>query len=289
MLSFLKKISSFQIFLIIFFLGFLVYFPSLFNGFVADDHVYILENPHITNFNWSSFIYGSSYYSGDALSLGGIYYKPLFTFVVSALYQISGGTPFLFHLTQILLHITNSFLLFILFTKFFRKELSLFLSLIFLLHPGNVESVVYIADLQEPLFFLFGITALPKISKLKNFTWKNTALISSLLLLALLSKESGVLFLPATVALFLTKGKKYLWPTIYLTGGVFLFYLFLRFTVAQVSINHQAIAPIMEAAFYERLLTIPKIIYSYLKLFFFPKDLSWGQHWVARNPDLPNF
>lgn len=269
-------------------IGLLVYFVSLFNGFVADDNIYILGNPLITNFNLQTFLYGSSYYTGDVTKLAGIYYKPLFTLAVSLLFQLSHGTPFLFHLTQLLLHIVNSSLLFLFFSKFFRKKISFFLGLIFLLHPANVESVVYIANLQEPLFFFFGIIALFIISRLKTINWKSFLLISLFLLLSLLSKETGILFLLATVSYSIFFNKKKMMSFL-LAGSVFWFYIFLRFIVAHVAINKQVISPIMGASIGIRLLTLPKIIYSYLLLFFFPKNLSWGQHWLVKSIDFPNF
>lgn len=270
-------------------IGMLLYAASLFNGFVADDNIYILQNPQITNFNYTTFLFGSSYYSGDVTNLGGIYYKPIFTFAVSLLYKLSGGTPFLFHLVQLVLHIINASLVLLLFKRFFSLKLAFFLSTVFLVHPANTESVVYIANMQEPLYFIFGMSALLFVAYSKQYIKKNAAVIGVLLLFALLSKETGALFLPATVLFVFLHQRKRLLPTTFLVSGVFAFYLFLRFVIGQVSINHQAISPIMEASLDERLLTIPKIVYSYFLLFLFPKDLSWGHQWVVTTPTMHDF
>lgn len=270
-------------------IGVLIYGYSLLNGFVADDNVYILQNPHITNFNIKTFLLGSSYYSGDVTSLSGIYYKPLFTFVISLIYKLSNGTPFLFHLLQLILHIINSCLLLFLFNKFFGRKIALFLAILFLVHPANVESVVYIANFQEPLFFFFGMTALLVISYSKKITWKNMSVISVLLLLSLLSKESGILFLPSSIALFAFLHRKNMRASLIIVAATFAVYLFMRLVIARVLVNHQAIAPIMDASIYERILTMPKIIATNISLFFLPKDLSWGHHWVVKNPDVTNF
>jgi protein O-mannosyl-transferase len=277
-----------QVGLIIFLLGFCTYFFSIFNGFVADDNVYILANTQIRNFDWSTFLSGSSYYSGDATRLSGIYYKPLFTFVTSLLFVLSGGHAWLFHLVQILLHIINSFLLYIFFSRLLRKDLSLFLTLIFLVHSGNTESVVYIADLQDVMFFMFGILAVVLVQtgsiNIKKGLW-----VGFFLLLSLLAKESGLMFLPTIIVTVWISNRNHLRSTILTSTLVFVTYLFLRFGVAHVQINHQAISPIMKASFETRVLTMPKIVYSYLRLFFWPIKLSWGQQWIVNRIDFENF
>ncbi len=288
MISFLNKISTTKLYFLFLLTGFLLYGLSLFNGFVADDNIYILENSGIRNFNLPSFFLGSSYYTGDVTQLGGIYYKPLFTLIASILFQLSGGTPFLFHLIQIIFHTGNVLLLFLLFKHFFSKQISIVLSFLFLVHPGNTESVVYISNLQDVLYPFFGLLALNfSFSKIKISG--KYLLISLFLLISLLSKETGILFLPTLILLTYLKNKKELsWTTISAIS-VFLTYLFMRFGIARVTINKQAIAPIMSADFGTRLMTMPKIIFSYLILFFFPKDLSWGHHWVVNSPDFNNF
>ena len=158
--SFLSKLTNFQIFLTLLILGTISFFPTFFNSFVADDNTYILNNPLIKNFNLISFFTGSSYYVGDVVNLSGIYYKPVFTLITSLLFQFSFGQAFIFHVTQLILHIIISFLLFILFAKFFSKQISLVLSIVFLIHPGNVETVVYAANLQDLLFPFFGLIAI---------------------------------------------------------------------------------------------------------------------------------
>src|SRR6478672_10985935 len=120
-MDWLKTLSQKQIIAFLILFGFVLYLPALFNGFVADDNVYILANPQIRNFDLLSFFLGSSSYEGDVSHLTGVYYKPIFTLITSLLFVISQGTPFLFHLSQLSIHIINSVLLFLLFSHFFSK------------------------------------------------------------------------------------------------------------------------------------------------------------------------
>jgi len=286
--SFFYKLTNFQAFLTLLILGIITFLPTFSNGFVADDNIYILDNPIIKNFNVVSFFTGSSYYVGDTTNLSGIYYKPVFTLITSLLFQFSFGHAFLFHSIQLFLHILTTFLVFFLFSKFFSKSLSLALGILFLIHPGNVETVVYAANLQDVLFPLFGISAFV-LAFSNKISWKKGLVIALFLLLSLLSKESGMLFLPTILLLAFLKNRKNFAEIFTIVFSVFFSYLFLRIGVAHVYINHQKIAPIMEATFLERVLTIPKIVHSYLLLFLFPKNLWWGQHWVVKTITFSDF
>ena len=63
----------------------------------------------------------------------------------------------------------------------------------------------------------------------------------------------------------------------------------MRFFVAKVPLLNPGFVPIANATFTERLLTLPKIIFYYLKGFFFPAELSFSQHWVVTNANFQNF
>src|ERR1700722_16452791 len=141
--------------------GLIVYCNSLFNGFIMDDTWQIVNNSIIHSLtNIPLFFSGSTFDMGEAQMLAGNYYKPLMSLYFSILYTFFGATPFPYHLVQLILHILNSIFVFLLFKKFFTRPLSLFLSLIFLVHPINQEAAIYAADIQDILYFLFGIIAL---------------------------------------------------------------------------------------------------------------------------------
>ena len=283
----IEKATYLQVLIALFSLGLIVYFLSFLNGFVADDNVQILANPAIRNLNIYALFTGSSYFSGDLASTSGIYYKPIFTLVTSIFYNLFSGSPFGLHFVQFLLHVSNSFLVFVVFKKFFSKQLSLVLSFIFLVHPGNTESVVYISNLQDVLFPFFGLSSiLVSYSKLES--QKRYFLVFLLLLCSLLSKESGILFV-LILPFFLFALKKPIQASLYISGSVLFSYIILRFVIAQVGINHQVISPIMAASTLERLQTVPLVVYSFIKLFVFPLYLSWGQHWIVKEISFWNF
>ena len=123
---------------VLFGIGILVYFNSFFGQFVWDDLIYFVNNPEIHSFNLFKLF-------GENIFNKATYYRPIPATYFSLLLNIFGGQTFFYHLIQVVIHIINSILVFKLFSLFFNKKPSFFLSLIFLVHPMNVESVSYIA------------------------------------------------------------------------------------------------------------------------------------------------
>jgi len=153
---------------------FLVYIPCLKNGFVYwDDNVYILENVHIRSlssdlFQWAFF----DFYASN--------WHPL-TWISHAVdYAIWGLNPLGHHLSSLILHAANTFLLVLLVVALmdaYRERTpgsaqspvlsewnvlsaAAVTGLLFGLHPIHVESVVWAAerkDLLCALFFLLSI------------------------------------------------------------------------------------------------------------------------------------
>lgn len=255
--------------LIIFSIGFFLFLFSLGNKFVWDDEEQIVNNTLIHSIsNWPLF------FSGGTGSLLGIYYKPMMTLSFSLLYNIFGSHPFFFHLTSVFLHISSSVIVFLIFKKFFSDKRSLFLSLIFLVHPLYSEVVFYVANFQDVLYFFFGSLAL-----LFSIQSKNKFLVTILLLLSLLSKETGIIFV---LAVFYYK----YWVSSALSLSI---YAFMRLGVAKIGFDTHQISAIASLSLWQRLLNIPKMAFFYIQNLFVPINLVPNQHWVIANIDFFNF
>ncbi len=273
---------------VFFLIGFLIYGASLPNKFVWDDEEQILNNGLVHSIaNLPHFFQGSTFNTGGTGNLSGLYYKPLMTVFFALFYTIFGPNTFFFHLFQLIFHIINACFVFILFTKTFpqdKKEsriIAFFLSLVFLIHPVNVETVVYSSSLQDILYMFFGLFSLLNIKK--TFTF------SLFLLMSLLSKETGVIFVLISVVYVCFYQKEKLKSLI---GAVFITiiaYSILRFGVAHVFFNVHGLSPITRISFLQRLPTIPKIITFYLSTFLFPIYLSISQHWVVSSLTFNDF
>ncbi len=268
-------------------IGFLLYFQSLSNGFVLDDNIQLTENLAVHSLkNIPLLFLGGSF--GGSTTLQGIYYKPLMSTVFTLLYAFFGASPMPFHLFQLIVHIINSLLVYFLLRKFFKNNLSLLLSLIFLVHPINSETVLYISALQDQLFTLFGLSALLVATK-KVLGYKDYFLFAFLILLSLLSKEAGVLYLLISVVFRFIFYKKDFIKFFLLSILTFSPYLALRiFSVGLASPKSQAFF-IMRIGFWQRIENVPAIILYYLKTMVFPKDLAVSQNWLIHARNFQDF
>ena len=291
---------------IILVLGFFVYASALPNGFVWDDEEQIVNNTVIRDWgNLPLFFTSSTFYAGGA-GLSGGFYRPLVSLSYLTNYKIWGLNPLGFRFFQLIFHLLNLVLIFFILRKIFfnqqikhSNEISFLATLLFAVHPANVESVVYLGSIGEILYSFFGLLALWLFlieRELFSFHYrtrtvldifnKNKYLILSffLIFLGLLAKETAVVFflLIALYFFIFTKPKFQFWLKYTLGTAISLgAYLFLRFFVAKIPTISTHFAPISQASFLERLQTIPYEIVSYLRIIFFPKDLAISQHFVA--------
>ncbi len=284
--NFFTKISQKNAILIIILFGAIIYFNGLFNQFIGDDTAQILDNPAVLSLsNIDNFFKGSTFFIGKD-SLVGVYYKPLMMTEYTILYSIFGSTAFWFHLFQITLHITNTVLLFLFFLNFFKRPIAFVLSIIFLVHPINSESVLYIAATQEVLFFFFGILALWLLTYFKST--KYLFLSVFLLFLSLLSKEAGILFTIAAFLYILIYQRKRLFSFVGLSSLSLLIYFFLKINAVGLISNSKS-TQIALLDLPQRLINAPAIVFFYLKTFLFPMDLAYAYRWAYTQLNFNNF
>lgn len=274
--------------------GIIVFFNSLFNPFQGDDLGQIVNNPQVTKLgNIPTFFFQSLVYSGiNSIKFLHIYYKPILFTLFTIIYSLFGSNSFPFHLVQLILDIVNSILVFFILSKFFKQGLSLFLSIVFLIHPINSESVIYIADMQEVLFLFFGLLALWLTIKaeLTGLSYKRLLAVSLLLLCSLLSKETGIVFLILLllyVGIFNQKLFKHISVAVVSTLIV---YVFLRFISSLNSSSEvMSLSPIQQSTMSIKLLTMPKILFYYLFTFTLPIHLAIGQDWIVKETNFADF
>jgi hypothetical protein len=142
-------------------LGLIIWSNALNGPFLYDDMDYIVKNPYIRSL-W------------NFMDISGTRYLCFLSFAIN--YSIGGLAPFGFHLTNVLIHIINSILIFCLVkltfdTPFMNtrkkerdlKTLSLCMatvsSIVFLSHPVNTQAVTYISQRFTSLATLFYLAA----------------------------------------------------------------------------------------------------------------------------------
>ncbi len=296
----------YKIFIIIALLSAAVYANSIPNGFVYDDDIYVVENPHIRDIK---NIPASFVHPEYLTSLGHkSHYRPLVMISYTINYWISGLNPVVFRLTNLLFHIGTSFMLFLTVEamlgqggEFRSKKLEVrsksksnFLpltsnfyiafasALIFALHPFNSESVNYItarSSLMSGFFYLTGfycwvryrLLLTSHVSRLTSYFY-----LASLLafLLGVLSKEV-VVTLPLALLLYdiyFKKGFLLSWRT-YLPYLPFIL-LFAVALVVRSVYEGGGIIPFFRRDIASQIFTGMPVLTGYLKLLLLPTGLN---------------
>jgi len=124
-------------------------------GFInLDDNVYVRQNSHIR----SGFLEGIHWALTTTFAE---FWHPLTWISFMIDYQIHGPNAGGYHLTNLILHIISTLLLFWLFQRM-TSEIwkSAMVAGLFALHPIHVESVAWIAERKDVLSVFFGILTL---------------------------------------------------------------------------------------------------------------------------------
>ncbi len=151
-------LKNWRPYFLIFILGFLLYGQTLFFDFsYFDDQSLILENSQIL----SSFKNTGEIFVNDAFfSVDKYYYRPLLNLSFMFDMHLGGTLPFIYHFSNILIHILVAGLIFSLFLKLnCRRELAFFFSLLFLVHPVLTQAVAWIPGRNDSLLALFILAA----------------------------------------------------------------------------------------------------------------------------------
>jgi len=280
---------------------FFLYLKGLNGDYIFDDPANILDNQKIAITSLDYISLKSAWYAGDAGPLG----RPISMLSFALNHYFTGFSPYYFKLTNLLIHLINGLFVFIISLKIFQWishqyqsiqiKLAIYLAclvcLIWLIHPLNLTSILYVVQRMTSLSSLFGLLALAIycIWRTGSIAWFNTILAVSGIMISLfasiLSKESGFLFIPliywTELIIFQCKNLKFqpiylqkiklshiLWCGV-VVGGLFFIYL---------------LPPYLNPANFagrgfsleERLLTESRVIFYYLKMFFYPllSDLS---------------
>lgn len=185
---------------------FVVYLPTLQNGFVNwDDNTHLLENRHYRGLGWEQLRWMfTTCLQGSCMPLNWVTY--------GLDYVLWGMIPAGYHLTSVLFHVANAVLLYFLSLRFMRlsapvaEDLAIipirvaagFSALFFSLHPLQVEVVAWTVGREMALAaFFFILTLLCYLKAAENESaglprrqWMGAAWI--LYALSLLSKEAAL-------------------------------------------------------------------------------------------------
>jgi len=148
----MNKLSSFikenKNLIVIIIITFIAYLPSINGDFLNwDDDIYILNNPSLTNLSIENLksIFSEFYYG---------LYNPLTNLSWAIDYSLGGLKPFIFHFHNIVLHLLNVVLIFILFKDYLikNKDIAIITASLFAIAPIHVESVAWITERKDVLY-----------------------------------------------------------------------------------------------------------------------------------------
>ncbi len=179
-------------------IGFVLYFQVFFFDFsYLDDNNLILDNQYFLS-NLANFFKSFSIDVFHIFNHSAFYYRPLLTISLMFDFQLGGTFPFIYHFTNVALHILTACLLFIFLKKLdYRKELAFLFSLIFLVHPVLTQAVAWIPGRNDSLLAVFVLsTCIFFIKYLKEEKTSNLVWSLIFFTLALFTKESGICILP---------------------------------------------------------------------------------------------
>ncbi|TVL98594.1 MAG: hypothetical protein CV087_21100 [Candidatus Brocadia sp. WS118] len=291
----MKQMYVKKILPLVIFISALVYINSLSNTFVYDDVYIITENYLIKSLGNLPKLFQKDY----LLLSGELSYRPVVTLTYFIDYALWRLNPFGYHLTNVVLHTGNVFLLYCLIKSICKKDtVSLLATLLFLSHPiltETVNAVCYREDILASIFFLLSFIffikiRLPFSKKANPLPQKTNArciiyyfLSCASYCLALFSKEMAVT-LPILIMVFdllyfrqnsLKASSISTWfmriarlvpfysGYIAITG----MYLFIRFMVLKNTFKTINVSP-------SNVVTMTKVVASYIKLLFLPINLN---------------
>ena len=251
-----------------------VFFPSLFNGFVLnwDDATYVNENPMIQALKWANIkAIFTTYHNGN--------YHPLTELSYAIEYALVGAKPFLYHFDNLILHLLNVALVFIFTKKLTNKvEIAFITALLFGIHPMRVESVAWISERKDVLytcfFMLSAIKYLDYFQKPKSQTL-HLSLSILFILISIIAKPAAVCFIGVVVLIDWFCNRTF--STKLLLEKIPFFLISLIFGIVAVHSQKevgaiQNLTPLF--SMFERILLSFYAIVMYLEKFFVPIGLS---------------
>ena len=245
-----------------------VYANTLANGFVYDDGYYVLSNPRVTTASLTRLF--------QPMSSNNMF-RPV-TFASWALdWAIQGARPFGYHLVNVLLHAVVALLLYCLLRKLLEKDprvtsVAFAAALLFAVHAIHTEAVAWISGRSELLAAGFLLAAW--LLHLQDHPVPSLVC----LVLAMLSKESAVVFLPLVVVGDYALGKfkslaRYAW-----ISGVTVLYVALLWKIQGSHFEKAAYSaldnPLANLPLNLRILNALRVAWKYVGLQVYPATLS---------------
>lgn len=181
-----------------------IFLPALEGDFLWDDKLFISENPNILGSDFLKNFLTSPFGGVIGLDEKSVelnrmvqFYRPTTSLSYWLDFKVWGLNPAGFHLTNVLIHLMNTILLYFILLQLGVTRFSAFSSgLLFALFPLHFENVSWITGRTDLLSFLFAaLSVLFFIKFFKKEKYSSLIASSAFLLFALLSKENSLMLI----------------------------------------------------------------------------------------------
>ena len=179
--------------------GFVVFLPSLANGWSGDDTLMIHTNEVVHGAGSALRAWFETYWR-PPFSAAGLY-RPLTILTYGIDWSLADGSPWWFHLVNVGLHATATWLVVLVVGAWLRPTAALAAGLVFALHPVHVEAVANVVGRAE-LLVAIGVLGAVIVARRYRASETGSAravwLTATIVVVALTlhAKESGVIALP---------------------------------------------------------------------------------------------
>jgi len=237
-----------------------------------DDDNYVVNNTNIEHFG-----------SWMLTSLSVSNWHPLTWFSYTLDYALFGLSPWGFHLSNLILHLLNSLLVFGLFLwglgRFYpdssqrlRYLAAIIAAALFAVHPQHVEVVSWVSERKELLCFFFSISSLWLF--LLSETRRSAYLWSLLFFLLALSAKAMAVTLPLLFFLWDWQRGKAFWLNFQEKLPFFILSLIVAVLTILAQSDSSAIISLSSLSIEERLLNAAHSLFFYLQKWLMPLSLS---------------
>lgn len=166
------------------------------NQFTYDDIPIVVENPMVTQLHALSEYFTDSYWGP---SRGNSLYRPLTVIAFALEWMVGKGSPFPFHLVNVLAYAISTVAALALFRLLLPKGAALFSGLVFAAHPVHVEAVANVvgqSEMMTAIPMLLAVALYVRDRQRGSLAGPTVLAIAAGLVWALLTKEHGIV-LPA--------------------------------------------------------------------------------------------
>lgn len=279
-----KKYYFIIAFIFIAFIAFILYYPVLKAGYVWDDNLLFVSKVKLVNepLSWAILT--------EPVLPDTTYFRPLVFLTIYLEFHLFGQLPFSSHLFNLLILIFNAYLVSFIAYKLLKLKgqsnailWGSIAGIIYVVNPVLVEATAWISGRFDLLVTTFTLLAIYLFITIKNTMWLNSIILSLCFLMALFSKELGII-LPILLFfvymyLHVEKDKTYFqnvnefirdyYRLIVCIGLTTLIYFGLRIQ-AMGEVYHQGInGEYIKAAYFENYLPIHSLFF-YIKQFIVP-------------------